>query len=422
MEFIGQRWFVSLLGVSFVLQAACANAEAPPQTGPADPRLAGFDRLMISFMKEHQIPGASLAIGRKGRLVYTRGYGVARRAEKNLAAVPVRPDALFRIASVSKPITAVAVLQLVERGRLRLDDHVVEVLRIKPHLEAGAQVDPRLARVTIRQLLQHTAGWDRQRSFDPMFRPLIIAKALHVAAPAGPRDVIRYMFGRPLDFDPGTRMAYSNFGFCVLGRVIEKVSGQSYESYVRKEVLAPLGIQRMRLGRTLTPAEGEVHYYDPLNRLGPAVVGPMDHPVPFPYGVWYLEAMDAHGGWIASAADLVRFATAFDDPEHCPILRAESIRTMFARPKGRAGYEADGRPAESYYACGWMVRPEGQGGRQNTWHDGALDGSASLMVRRGDGLSWAVIFNTSARPMEKDLSKAIDPLLHDAADAVKEWP
>src|SRR5260370_23744350 len=136
-----------------------------------------------------------------------------------------------------------------------------------------------------------------------MFASVRIVKAMGVAAPADQRAIIRYMMGLPLDFDPGKRYAYSNFGYCLLGRVIEKASGQSYEDYVRKEVLAPLGIHRMRLGKTLPAgrAKGEVIYYDEKNRTGPSVFSKRrGQQVALPYGAWNLEAMDSHGGWLAS--------------------------------------------------------------------------------------------------------------------------
>jgi N-acyl-D-amino-acid deacylase len=270
---------------------------------------------------------------RHGRLIYARGFGLADIE----ADEPVRPDSLFRIASVSKPITAVAVLQLVEQGKLGLDDKAFERLHGDPAFNPHGTPDPRLRQVTIRQLLRHTGGWDRDVSFDPMFRPIEIARELDVDAPAGTSAVIRYMGGKPLDFNPGERYAYSNYGYCVLGRLIEKASGQPYEAYVKEHVLLPLGITRMKLGHTLLEdrAEGEVKYYEPEGKPEPAVVGKnIGQDAPLPYGAWYLEAMDAHGGWIASAVDLVRFAAAFDDPARCPLLKAGTIAEMFARPEG----------------------------------------------------------------------------------------
>jgi N-acyl-D-amino-acid deacylase len=111
----------------------------------------------------------------------------------------------------------------------------------------GGRFDPRWKKVTIEHLLQHRGGWNCDKSFDPMFRSPTIVEELDVPPPAKPWDIIRYMLRQPLDFEPGARDAYSNFDYCLLGRVIEKISGQTYEDYVRKEVLAPLGIQSMRL-------------------------------------------------------------------------------------------------------------------------------------------------------------------------------
>jgi N-acyl-D-amino-acid deacylase len=252
-----------------------------------------------------------------------------------------------------------------------------------------------------------------------------IAKALGVPPPAQANHILRYMAGRRLDFAPGQRFAYSNFGYCVLGRVMEKISRQSYETYVRENVLAPMGIRRMQIGKTLPAgrAAGEVRYYDEHRRTGPAVIGEeIGKPVPLPYGAWHLEAMDAHGGWIASAIDLVRFASAFDKPAKCNILNEKSITTMFARPAGDAGYEPDGQPKPAHYGCGWSVVEHGNKGGANQWHLGGLDGTAAILVRRGDGLNWAALFNAGGTFDGTNLGGAIDSFVHIAADKVKQWP
>jgi N-acyl-D-amino-acid deacylase len=387
-----------------------------PITGLAHPDLVPFDAMMTKFVRDHKVPGAALAVARDGKLVYARGFGYADRGKR----LPVQPKARFRIASISKPITAVAILHLIEQGKLKLDDRVFDRLDLAP--PPGRKRDPRLKNVTVRQLLQHTGGWDRDLSFDPMFRPILIAEELGTKPPAGPAQVIRYMLGEPLDFDPGRRYAYSNFGYCVLGRLIEKVTDKTYETYVRQEILAPLGIRDMQIGKTLETAPGEVHYYDEKGRTAPAVVGPnLGKPVPTPYGAWYLEAMDAHGGWIASAPDLVRFAAAFDHPERCKILKPASIRTMFARPAGQAGFAKDGKPLDSYYACGWSIVVENPS-CTNTWHAGSLDGTATILVRRCDGLTWVVLFNTLNDPRGESLTGLVDGLVHEAANRVQRWP
>jgi N-acyl-D-amino-acid deacylase len=412
------------LGAALFLVASLAQAQPSEEklsiTGRANPNLSSFDDLMLSFLRDHKVPGGALAVTRQGKLVYARGFGFADVQNKE----PVRPQALFRIASLSKPITAVAILQLVEQGKLKLDDNAFDLLATEPHLEADAKFDERLRQITIQQLLNHTAGWDRDLSFDPMFRSVTIAETLGTPPPAQPPHIIRYMLGRPLDFAPGQRYAYSNFGYCILGRIIERLAGQSYENHVRDTTLRPLGIRTMQIGHTLPPARapGEVHYYAANDRPARAVVGAPGQPVPQPYGAWYLEAMDAHGGWIASAPDLVKFAAAFDTPESCRLLKMQSITQMFARPPGPAGHDPDGKPKAAYYACGWMVRPVGNAGQANTWHTGQLAGTSTLLVRRHDGLDWAVLFNTDADPAGQSLAAAIDPLLHRAADAVKQWP
>ena len=109
-------------------------------TGKADRRLASFDRMMRAFLAEHPIPGAALAVAKDSRLVYARGFGYADVEHKS----PVAPDALFRIASVSKPITAVAILKLVEQDRLQISDRVFEILGERFHLSEGDQTDPRM--------------------------------------------------------------------------------------------------------------------------------------------------------------------------------------------------------------------------------------------------------------------------------------
>jgi CubicO group peptidase (beta-lactamase class C family) len=242
-----------------------------------------------------------------------------------------------------------------------------------------------------------------------------------VACPPGAMDIIRYMLDQPLDFEPGTRHAYSNFGYCVLGRVIEQISGLNYARCVRERVLAPIGITRMQVGASLRPAEGEVRYYTPKDEQGRSVFPDTAPTVPEPYGTFCLEALDAHGGWIASATDLARFAAALDNPAHCPLLKPETLRTMYEPPPAPVSRRKDGTLEAAYYACGWMVRPVGNAGKANYWHTGSLPGTFTLLVRRWDGLSWAVLFNQ--RSGDKKLPDgAIDPALHRAADAVKEWP
>ena len=412
------KHFAPVIGVLLGLLACSERLTAAelPVTGRDDSKLVAFDRMMLKFMNDHDVPGAALAIARHGKIVYARGFGYSDLAKHQ----PVNPDALFRIASISKPFTSAAIMQLVERGKLKLSDRPFAMLGYKPHLEGNATVDPRLYAITVQQLLQHTGGFDRDASFDPMFRPIDIAKSLGTKPPAGPEDIIKYVMGRPLDYEPGTKESYSNFGYCVLGRVIEKVSGMNYIEYVQKEVLVPLGIHRMRLGRSLIAgrAVDEVRYYSSNDGKVDSVFG--GEKVPWCYGGWNLEAMDSHGAWIASARELVRFASSFDAPEKSPILTQKSIAEIFSRP-AKVGFTPDGKLKPTYYADGWMVRPVNRT-QANTWHNGLLDGTSTLLVRRHDGLTWAVLFNTDRDKKKQVLAGLIDPLLHSAADETKAWP
>ena len=366
-------------------------------TGPFMPKLAAYDDLMAAFMREHKPPGAALAVTYHGRLVYARGFGHAD-LERHEA---VRPASLFRIASLSKPFTATAVMHLVEQGKLNLDERVFPLLKLQPHLERGARFDPRWHEITVRHCLQHTGGWNRDKSFDPMGASTAeaVAKALRVPLPVHPKQIIRYTMGKLLDFNPGTAYVYSNFGYCVLGRVIEAVSGKPYQEFVREKIFVPLGIRDMQLGKNLLKdrAAGEVRYYDSDHRIGRAICGPkIGAQVPLPYGVECIESMDANGGWIASAVDLVRFAAALDDPKRCPLLSAEGLRSMLAPPPGPMGHGPLGRPKPAYYACGWEVRPARQADKYTKWHTGMLAGSSTLLVCRDDGIDWAVLFNSDA--------------------------
>ncbi len=412
-----RRQFLTLgsLAVASLSTGARAAGRKPAAKLPLD---EAFDDAMTTFMSARGVPGGALAVAVGGRLAFVSGYGFADRAARRA----VEPDSLFRIASVSKPITAVAVLRLVEQGRLSLDSRVAPLLQVDPFVSGGRKPDPFLDKITVRHLLQHTGGWDREKTFDPMFRSRWIAGRLGVTSPPGTGDIVRFMFGRPLDFEPGTRYAYSNFGYGVLGRVIERATGRGYEAFVRDEILAPIGVRHMQIGASLPEkrAVGEVRYYTPDNEQAESVFGAPPAKVPLPDGGFCLETMDAHGGWIASATDLVRIATALEPGRPGALLKAETIRTMLAPPPAPAARRTDGTLQDWWYGCGWSVRPVRAGG-VSSWHNGSLPGTFTLLVRRADGVTWAALFNQ--RSLDKKLpDDAIDAALHRAVDSVQEWP
>jgi N-acyl-D-amino-acid deacylase len=408
---------------ALILFVSAAVAEDVPVTGTPRPELAAVDAWMEKFLAEHQIPGAALAIVKDGHVVYSRGFGYADRE----AMQPVHPEALFRIASVSKPITAVAILKLVDQGRLKLDDKVLDHLRYEPHFEKDGKFDERWKQVTIQHCLSHTGGWDRDKSYDPMFQAARMAKSLQVELPILPEHIIRYQLGQPLDFDPGERYAYSNFGYSLLGRIIEKVSGQPYEKYVQEEVLRPLGITRARIGGSLLDqrADEEVKYYDVNGAQKLAIVGPGAgaSEVPISYGTWRQETLDAHGGWIASASDLAKFAAAFDSTGgelRSKLLSEDSVRRMFSpavKMKPAAGSTVTG---DRFYGLGWMIEPGRSERDFVARHGGALPCTAASLMHFPHGVNLAVLTNLGQSPDGKFLGRQLEPPLTELVK--KHWP
>ncbi len=237
--------------------------------------------------------------------------------------------------------------------------------------------------------------------------------------PAGPHEITRVMLGLSLDFDPGTQYAYSNYGYCLLGRVIEKLTGQLYDEYVKEHVLAPIGVTTMSIGKThlVGRQKNEVRYYSQF--AGESVFAKdIRQRVPGPYGAWHLEAMDSHGAWIASAVDLARFATAFDEPEKCRILKPESVRAFLTHPSGKADEQS--KPGR-YYGLGWSVSIS-KDGKPTASHGGSLPGTNTALIRRPDGTNIAVLFNTRATPHTSRITSVAVPQLEDSLKSIESWP
>jgi CubicO group peptidase (beta-lactamase class C family) len=364
------RIFTALLAIATFFSGGL-NAAGQP---------GGVDSLMLRFMESWNIGSGAIAITRNGHLVFNKGFGQSDQA----ADKPAAATDLYRIASVSKPVTAISIMKLVETGRLSLSDTVFgEGGLLNDPYYTDVISDERLYGITVNHLLEHTAGWDRSVSLDgqghadPAFFPLHVTDAEHAPDPVGDSTLIRYMLRRGLNFTPGKKFAYSNVGYLVLGKVIEKASGVPYEQFVKREILHPIGVYDMHLGKNLRVEkhEREVEYLG--TRKMRSVYGTRQR-VPSQYGGFNLEAMNAHGGWIATASDLTRLLVAVDGFDSYPdILSEESIRKM-TRPG----------QANTNYARGWAVN-----GRGSWWHTGSLDGTAAFVGRTADGYTWAILFN-----------------------------
>lgn len=392
-----------------LLASGCSRGMAfltdVPMSGVGHTETTDLDRWMREFAQRERVPGAALAITQSSKLVYARGFGYADTE----AAKPVAPDSRFRIASVSKTITATAILRLVEQGKLSLDTRCVELLALT------AVSDARWSDITVRHLLHHCGGWD-EKKFDVMFESARMAKETSKPLPLSSVQVLEYMVRRPLDFVPGSKFEYSNFGYFLLGFVVEKASGVKYEEYVRQEVLALCGASQIALGKTLEPSANEVRYYS--DRKAPSIFG-SSGAVPMPYGAWSLELMAANGGWISSAVDLARFTCSFDVPPRNPILKPESIAAMYARPTGEVGTLSGG----NYPGMGWFVWPEHQRSHNAlATVNGFLGGTSTYVMRRRDGINWIVLFNKATGTEGRPLMLRFRDESADAINAVRKWP
>lgn len=324
-----------------------------------------FTALLGGFVEQHGIGAAALGIMRNGDIIYEGAAGFMDPGRR----VPVASDVMMRIASVTKPITAAAIRKLAADGKLALGDRVFDMgqaggglLSLEPFPRPG---DPALGQITVEHLLRHRAGWDRDIAPDWVFREIAIAAEMSVRSPPGRENMVRYILGQPLQFRPGTRRAYSNIGYLVLGLIVEKVSGQDYLSYVRENIFAPLGVPvgDVILGRTFPRDRDprEPWYQGPIGARN--VFDPSGPRVPWPDGGWHHEAKVGHGGLVASTRALLEFLDAYQ-------VAGDDIGSPRSKPE----------------AAGW-----------HWYHTGNLAGTNALAYQRGSGINYVVLFNRRSR-------------------------
>jgi len=342
--------------------------------------LEPVDSMVNRVMRSLRLTGATVAVVKDEKLVYAKGFGFADK-ENN---VKVEPYHLFRIGSVSKLVTAIAILKLVNDGKLSLDDYVFGdrgVLKGKPYDNIKNQ---NLYQIKVKHLLNHTAGWSLITYGDPMFIPHKIHKMDNVSYPIEFDDVIRFVLKRHLPYRPGTRFEYSNFGYTLLGRVVEEVTGDDYEEWVQDEVLEPNGISKMQIAGSYENdrQKNEVKYYDysPDNQI--VAFDGSGEKIYKPYGADDIEMLGPAGGWLATGVDLMRLLVLVDgySKRYKDILSPELIDKMV---NGVGGIK---RP------LGWRsVKGE------HWWRTGTLSGTSALLTRDVNGYSWVIIANTTPR-------------------------
>ncbi len=338
---------------------------------------SNIEKTVNSFLRNWTIAGASVAIAKDGKLVYAHGFGLADTALK----IETQPYSQFRIASISKMVTAVSIMKLQEEGKLSVHDKVFGATGILNDEFYGEAKDKRVYDITVGELLSHEGGWS-QRYGDQMFMPLVVAEKMNEKPPVDTKTILKFALTKRLQYTPGTAKAYSNLGYSVLGLIIEKVTGMPYEDYCRKSILEPLGIYDMTIAGNLPSdkAPFEVTYYEP-REFGrkPSIYGTGEMVLPC-YGGNDIKALGGAGAWIATAPDLMRLLLAVDGFDTRPdILNSESIRYMTDNENGFA-------------PVGWKATVLGG----TWWRTGSFPGTAGMMKRQSDGISWVVLVNSSA--------------------------
>jgi CubicO group peptidase (beta-lactamase class C family) len=351
------------------LTALARSFSAPNQ------QRGGMMQYTEAFQRQYRVPAMSVAFARDGRFVYDHAGGMADRQHFAQA----QQDSLFRIADVSKPITAVTIFSLIEAGKLNLTDHIFGSAGILGTKYGKAPYRTYVTDITVDHLLTHTAGGWAADDNDPM---------LHNNGWDELKLISSTIDNVPLTSQPGTQWAYSNFGYCLLGRIIEQVTGQPYETYVQAGILAPCGITTMQIARNSERqrASSEVVYIGQYSED--------------PYKI-NVNRMDSCAGWIASSTQLAQFLDhVAGAPGISALLKPETIRIMTTpAPAYRQG--------EARYARGWMVADNGNG---SWWHSGSLPGSTALMIRNPDASCCAAVCNTRTEP-HQEMDSALSDML-----------
>lgn len=344
-----------MAGVAALLLAA-ALAQAQPAPSPASAaspagllasRVHAVEAAVAGVMAAQRIPGLSVSVVTGGELRFSSGYGQADIEND----VPATAQTVYRLASVSKPVTAVAAMQLVEHGKLDLD---APVQRYVPSFPAKPWP------VTTRQLLGHLGGI--RHYADGEFE-----STRHFASLT---EALELFQNDPLAQEPGTKYLYSTYGYTLAGAVVEAAAGTTFADYVRKNVFEPAGMTGARLDDVFEIIPHRAHGYQkgPGGVLQNSGLADTSYKVP-------------GGGLCATAPDLARFAIAL---QNGTLLRPETLRQMFTSLKTR-----DGKPTS--YGLGWTLGTDAQG-RREVFHRGAQQRVASLLYTQPERGLAVVLF------------------------------
>jgi D-alanyl-D-alanine carboxypeptidase len=357
--------FKRFIFLSIVFFTACKKSDSGGGTTPPVTQndIATVNTKITSFMGTYNIPGASLAVTKNGKLVYIKGFGKANTTTGEL----VTPASRFRLASVSKTYTGVAIMKLIQDGKLTIDQKVFGSGGVLGTDYGTPPYNANLSNITVRQLLQHTSGsWGGATGGDVIDQ--------------NPTYTYKQLFDwiintRPNPATPGTVFDYTNVGYNLLGRIIEKISGKTYINYIKEDILAPIGATQTDIaGKTEAEKKtNEVTYY------GQGV----DASANYVYNIAF-PRRDADGGLITTATDLLRLVTATDGFSTRPDILNAATLTTYTTPSA----------IFPDYACGigiWSA--------QNIWFDyGSLPGTRTGFFRDNNGICVALLLNSRVDP------------------------
>ena len=336
--------------------------------------LEGMDRKVEAYLRKWWMKGASLAIMRNDSLLYAKGYGWADEEKEQ----KMEPGNILRMASVSKLITAAGIMVLQDKGMLSIKDTVFGPTGILNDTIYKFR-DRNYKRITVEHLLRHQAGFRR----DPLFSSRDVMHQLKLDHAPSAEDYIGLVMRQSLRFKPGSWQKYSNFGYLLLSRIIEEVSGMPYEKFIQKEVLQKAGCYDMHIAgiyyedkrknevRYYTN-EGEGKYIEEYNRSGRTVERC--------YGGNDITLLSGAGAWCGSPVELARFVASIDGRDEVPdIISKEAVRQMTEYMD------------KDTYSLGWNdTNP-----RKGWSRTGTLSGTSALVKYFPDGECWIMITNTS---------------------------
>ena len=319
---------------------------------PAQSRRLLVDTYVKEEMAKLHIPGAAVAVIRDGKTELMKGYGVAN-IERNLT---VTPNTMFQIASTTKPFTAMAVMILVEDGKVSLDERVIKYLPWLPQIYKD---------VTVRHLLSHTSGINRDvRTANVDNFTLDEFKRRFAAAPASSK--------------PSERWEYSNNGYILLGMIIEAVSGKSYGDFLRQRVFRPLGMSNTLYNEPPGVAKDRAVGYDWQDNTY--------KPSPYFHGGY------SGGGLVSSVADVAKWTRALDSKK---LLRQSSFEQMWTPVNLRGGQPLsfEFRGERSGYGFGWFLMA--YKGHKLFTHGGTVSGFSSQVHRFVDDKITIIVLTNS---------------------------